>query len=109
MKKNGGFGGKVYNHPDSSIADGKSIGIHSSEALNVEQIQPGFELIFKGVKYRFGKPFNDKWNRFQAEWEGVMEKRREFLATCARNNAVGPNVNRQVVSTPNGIESVPSA
>ena len=109
MKKNGGCRGKIYNHPDSSIADCKSIGIHSSEALNVEQIQPGFELIFKGVKYRFGKPLNDRWNRFQAEWEGVMEKRREFLATCARNNAVRPNVNRRVVSTPNGIESVPSA
>ena len=74
-----------------------------------EQIQPGFELIFKGVKYRFGMPFNDRWNRFQAEWGGVMEKRREFLDTCARNNAVRPNVSRRVVSTPNGIESVPSA
>ena len=84
LKKNGGFGGKVYNHPDSSIPDGKSIGIHSSEALQVEQIQPGFELMFKGVKYWFGKSFDGKWNRFQAEWEEVMEKRREFLDRCAR-------------------------
>ena len=88
------MGGKVYNHLNSSIADGKSIGIHSSEALTVEQIQPGFELIFKGVKYQFGRPFNDRWNRFQAEWEGVMEKRREFLDTCARNNVVRPNVSQ---------------
>ena len=80
LKKNGGFGGKVYNHPDSSIADGKLIGIHSSEALNVEQIQPGFELTFKGVKYQFGRPFNKRWNRFQSEWERVMETRRELLA-----------------------------
>ena len=110
LEKNGGFGGKVYNHPDSSIADGKSIGIHSSEALNVEQIQPGFELIFKGVKYQFGRPFNKQWNRFQSEWERVMETRREFLDTCAlNNNAVRPNVSRRVVSTPNGIKSIPSA
>ena len=86
LKQNGGFGGKVYNHPDSSIADGKSIGIHSSEALNVEQIQPGFELTFKGVTYQFGRPFNKRWNRFQSEWERVMESRRKFLDTCALNN-----------------------
>ena len=110
LKKNGGFGGKVYNHPDSSIPDGKSIGIHSSDALHVEQIlQPGFELIFKGIQYQFGKPFEGKWNIFQAEWEEVMEKRREFLDRCARNNAVRTNVSRQSVSTPTGIESVPSA
>ena len=39
-----------------------------------------------------------------------METRREFLDTCAlNNNAVRPNVSRRVVSTPNGIESIPSA
>ena len=38
-----------------------------------------------------------------------MEKRREFLDRCARNNAVRPNVSRRAVSTPDGIESVPSA
>ena len=36
LKQNGGFGGKVYNHPNSSITNGKSIEIHSSKALNVE-------------------------------------------------------------------------
>ena len=39
-----------------------------------------------------------------------METKREFLDTCAlNNNAVRPNVSRQVLSTPNGIESIPSA